>query len=333
MIFLHCGLGKTGSKAIQGAGARGEFVGVRYSRRGRTELARDVPSERWTKRIIGVARTTTVLLSCENTFRRDAEFRPVESRENRARYILDRFGRGDTTLVMYVRPHLPWLESLYFQSLQNRRSLEPSDFLRRFLDAGAANLSEKIRAISSETGPERFIVRIHDGSADVVADLARVMHVGLRKSVELHPNTSLSHDDIWALAALNRTDPRLCWYAIDRLRRISPTPAERSRQSVFSEREQAMIVETFAPDWMGLAPYVSADGMSGEEALRASWERSIAGRPFAVSVPGEDAEERARELRRWLTSVPGWVDSRVVERLRQWDRLVESFRWRLKIGF
>lgn len=332
MIFLHCGLRKTGSTAIQDAAAHGRYTGIRYSKRSRTELTEDTPSSRWSARVARQARTTTVLLSCENAFRR-RNFRAMEPPARRAAQLLDCFGRGETTLVMYVRPHLPWLESMYFQTLQNRGVNSPSEFLDSFLAVDAANMRDKIEAIAGEAEPGRFIVRIHDGSTDVVADLARVMNVELKGKSGPRQNTSLRHDDIWALAELNRTDPRLCWYAIDRLRRISSAPVERSRQSVFSEREQAMIVEKFASDWMGLSPYVSADGMSGEEALRASWARSIAGRPFAVSVPHENAEERARELRRWLTSVPGWVDSRLNERLRQWDRLVESFRWRLKIGF
>lgn len=332
MIFLHCGLRKTGSTAIQDAAAHGRFTGVRYSKRSRTELAEDDPSPRWIERVTRQARTTTVLLSCENAFRR-RNFRAMEPPARRAAQLLDGFGRGDTTLVMYVRPHLPWLESMYFQTLQNRGTTSPSEFLREFLAADAANMSDKIEAIAGETEPGRFIVRVHDVKTDVVADLSRVMHVKLRDDAESHPNTSLNHLDMWALAALNRTDPRLCWYALDRLRRFPSAPSDRTRRSVFSEQEQEMIVETFASDWMRLAPHVSADGMSGEEALRASWDRSIAGRPVDVSVPDEDAEERARELRRWLTSVPGWIDSRVVERLRQRDRLVESFRWRLKIGF
>lgn len=308
-------------------------MGVRYSKRARTELAEAAPSTRWTERVSETARSKTVLLSCENVFRRDEEFRALEPQETRIRYLLDRFGPDQTTLVLYVRPHMPWLESLYFQTLQNRRALGPSDFLRRFLDAEAANLGEKVRAISSTTEPGRLIVRIHDGATDVVADLARVMGVGLEGGGGSHPNTSLGHGEIWTLAALNRTDPGLCWYAIDRLRRRPSASQSASRLSVFTEQEQVMIIERFAADWMAMAPHVSVDGMSGEEALRASWDRSLAGRPFGVSVPDDDTEERARELRRWLTSVPGWIDSHLVERLRQRDRLVESFRWRLKIGF
>lgn len=331
MIFLHCGLRKTGSTAIQSAGEHGRIGGVRYSRRSRTELAETSIDEKWARRVTRAAETENVLLSCENTFRR-TEFHPVEEPRKRAAYLLDTFGDGETTFIVYVRPILPWLESMYFQSLQNRWSLSPTEFLDRFTAAGALQIHDKLASIADVAGRDRLIVRIHDSSVDSVADISSVMGAQLRGGPGERTNESLAHRDIWTLAAVNRTDPRLCWYAVDRLRRRAHGGGHEPRRSVFSEEQQAHIAERYRAEWMSLAPFVSADGETAA-ALRSAWDRSLLDRPLPVSVPDADAQVRAEELARRLRRPLGIVDTRIIERIRHWDRLKESFRWRLKIGF
>lgn len=331
VIFLHCGLRKTGSTSIQDAASSGLLSGVRYSRRSRTELALDRPSERWLRRIQRAGRREKILLSSENFFRRP-NFLAKEPMAPRARHMLNRLGRDQTTMVLYVRPHLPWIESMYFQSIQNRRSEKPGEFLASYLESRAPELGRPLNELVGEVGRDRLVIRLFDPRHDVVADIADVIGARLSDVPREHSNPSLPHDEMWALATINSVDPGLCWFAMDVIRR-ELRPSGGVRRSVFSADEQALIIDRFHDDWMSLAPLISADDESPQEALRRTWADSVAGRPLPQSTPSPETDARAAEMVSYLRSVRGRFDTRVVERLRHRRRSIESVRWRLKLGF
>jgi len=81
-------------------------------------------------------------------------------------------------VVVYLRPHVDWLPSVYLQGVQEGRDFGPEDFWSSIKDEPYLRWTNLIDLLNRESGAEQVIARAYTNSRDSVADFFKVMSLG-----------------------------------------------------------------------------------------------------------------------------------------------------------
>ena len=125
MITVHCGLHKTGSSSIQVAlplvvsTARRAIV-TPDPRDDRSELG-------WARRLRALTAAPDAIFSDENLLGDPDDAYRVSP--DRVALLRDSLAGSSFQLVVYLRPQVDWLGSVYLQGVQEGRTTSPEDFL------------------------------------------------------------------------------------------------------------------------------------------------------------------------------------------------------------
>jgi len=174
MITIHCGLPKTGTSSIQ--------AGLRIARdTSRRQIW--VPSERdenseewWTQCLTKMGRTGDGILSHEGLlFANGGKDLISQERVELLRGCLVgcRF-----QIVIYLRPQIDWLASLYLHSVASGSTESAELFWQRMRPQELLSWSNLLTLLRTSSGAEKVVVRSHTHSRDVVSDFFNLCNLG-----------------------------------------------------------------------------------------------------------------------------------------------------------
>jgi hypothetical protein len=173
MITIHCGLHKTGSSSIQ-------LALELCSKRGRTIVTPKPGDDRseqgWRKRLSKVARAQDAVFSDENLL--GSPYDGYQLAPDRVAILRDALAGSPYQIVVYLRPHVDWLPSVYLQGVQEGRTIGPEDFWAAIRDEPYLRWANLMELLQRESGAERVIGRAHTRSRDTVADFFEVVRLG-----------------------------------------------------------------------------------------------------------------------------------------------------------
>ena len=173
MITIHCGLHKTGSSSIQ-------LALELCSRKGRTIVTPKPGDDRsehgWGERLSRVARAQDAVFSDENLL--GSPYDGYQSAPDRVAILRDALAGSRYQIVVYLRPHVDWLPSVYLQGVQEGRTIGPEDFWAAIRDEPYLRWANLMELLQWHSGAERVIARAHTRSRDAVADFFEVVGLG-----------------------------------------------------------------------------------------------------------------------------------------------------------
>ncbi len=276
MITIHCGLHKTGTSSIQLA-----LELLRNSTR-RVVITPDPKDDRteqgWSDRIKALVHTSDVIFSDENLL--GAPDDGYQLAPKRVAMLRTALSGVPYRLVIYLRPQLDWLPSVYLQAVQEGRTSRSEEFWTGIKDQPLLTWSPLLDLLRNESGAERVIVRAHTRSRDAVTDFFQVCSLEnppRTGKTMIRINASIAAVQAPVLIALNEL-PDLTPYQRGQFRHVFQqvlAPGAAVGLSPFPESVQRQIVEKFWDDWL-----VVADSL--------------------VSSDPEEAQVFRTEARRWL---------------------------------
>jgi hypothetical protein len=173
MITIHCGMHKTGSSSIQ-------LALELCSKRGRTIITPkpgdDQSEHGWRERLSIVARAQNAVFSDENLL--GSPYNGYQLAPERVAMVRDALGGSRYQMVVYLRPHIDWLPSVYLQGVQQGRTLGPDEFWASVKNETYLRWTNLMELLQRESGAERVIARAHTRSRDAVADFFEVVGLG-----------------------------------------------------------------------------------------------------------------------------------------------------------
>lgn len=173
MITIHCGLHKTGSSSIQ-------LALELCSKRGRTIVTPKPGDDRsehgWRERISKVAGAQDTVFSDENLL--GSPYDGYQLAPDRVAILRDALAGSRYQIVVYLRPHVDWLPSVYLQGVQEGKTIGPEDFWAAIRDEPYLRWANLMELLQRDSGAERVIARAHTRSRDAVADFFDVAGLG-----------------------------------------------------------------------------------------------------------------------------------------------------------
>lgn len=268
LITVHLGLHKTGSTSIQVAlqliAHRGQLVVSRPAYSG-PDL-----DPRWVARVRDLSRTSNIVVSDESLLGSPSD--GYSDAIRRAQGIHGAFGDLPMKCIVYLRPQMEWLPSVYLQLVQQGSLSSPWDFWNSVSDHQNLRWSHLVAGLQTVFPQEGITVRPYAGSRDVVADffksagLGEVPHVREGRTRE---NASIRAEHVPIIQALvSRTsgseqDIRAIRVFFQSLAATHPS----SHLSPFSQELQLEIARTFASDWTDLIEVVKPFDQSSADLL------------------------------------------------------------------
>ncbi len=260
MLTIHVGLHKTGTSSIQLALAscgrqHGREVFVPESGQDRSE-------EGWEARVRRVADARSGVLSDENLLGSPVDGYSLAM--SRIRMIHRATAGKDVRIVMYVRPQVDWLSSLYLQLVQEGCQDAPEHLWNGWRDSPFLRWSQLREALVRESGATSVVVRAYAPGRDAVKDffgVAGLAGAGASVARGIRENSSISAAQAPILARLNRSDG-----ATDERRRHFRAVFQQKLAggaarglSPMDESLQYQIHSAFEADWSRLAAAVAVD--------------------------------------------------------------------------
>jgi hypothetical protein len=173
MITIHCGLHKTGSSSIQ-------LALELCSKRGRKIVTPNQGNDRsqhgWRERLSKAAIAQDVIFSDENLL--GSPYEAYQSAPERVAMLREVLSGRTYQIVVYLRPHVDWLPSVYLQGVQEGRTIGPEDFWTSIKDEPYLRWVNLMELLQGESGAVRVIARAHTRSRDAVADFFEVVGLG-----------------------------------------------------------------------------------------------------------------------------------------------------------
>jgi len=276
VITVHVGLHKTGSSSIQVA-----LELMRNSTR-RVIVTPDPTDDRteqgWVDRIKALAHSSDAIFSDENLLGNPGD--AYHLAHKRVAMLRTALSGVPYRLVVYLRPQLDWLPSVYLQAVQEGRTSRSEEFWTGIKDQPLLTWSTLLDLLHNESGAERLIVRAHTRSRDAVTDFFEVCSLGKPPrtgKTMIRINASIAAVQAPVLIALNEL-PDLTPYQRGQFRNVFQevlAPGAAVGLSPLPESVQREIAEEFRDDWL-----VVADSL--------------------VSSDPEEAQVFRTEARRWL---------------------------------
>ncbi|MDQ5975999.1 MAG: hypothetical protein QG661_3208, partial [Actinomycetota bacterium] len=256
MITIHCGLHKTGSTSIQVA------LGSRTVRRSSYVVVPretdDQSESGWAARLLSLREHPEGVFSDEKLLGSPYDgYRLAPERVNLVASTL----RGlRFQVVLYVRPQIDWLPSLYLQSVQVGRTEDPYSFWSSIADAPFLSWVSLVRLLESASEAERVVVRAYVPGRDVVSDFMSVLGSQARPNRSVRVNRSISAAEAPILLGINR-DSSLTQVQRTKLRSVFQAQARVEHGAVLSPFPLSLqdeIRTAFREDWSTLGPIVAA---------------------------------------------------------------------------
>lgn len=301
MITIHCGLHKTGSSAIQLA-----LSGV--SRGARRKIVTPNPGddrsdEGWARRLSVLADTRDAIFSDENLL--GEPYDGYQSAPERVSIVRRSLAGARYQIVVYLRPQVDWLGSVYLQGVQEGRTVEPGEFWSTLASRHFLSWSSLVKLLQEQSGADRVIVRAYARSRDSVADFMTLCgpnalsRVGRRA---IRDNVSISPLQAPILVALNK-ESELTEERRRRRREVFQSLlANQSAppQSPFQQSIQREITERFRDDWQAVTDAIERsdpDEHALFSQLGSEWDKP------PLSFLGDSVEDAAvsQELLRCLS--------------------------------
>ena len=254
MITVQIGLHKTGTSSIQLA-----LELMRNSTR-RVIITPDPKDDRteqgWTDRITALARSSDAIFSDENLLGTPDD--GYQLAPKRVAMLRTALSGVPYRLVVYLRPQLDWLPSVYLQAVQEGRTSRSEEFWTGIKDQPLLTWSRLLDLLRNESGAERVIVRAHTRSRDAVTDFFQVCSLGKPPrtgKTMIRINASIAAVQAPVLMALNEL-PDLTPFQRGQLRHLFQqvlAPGAAVGMSPFPESVQREIAERFRDDWLVVA--------------------------------------------------------------------------------
>ena len=246
MITIHCGLHKTGSSAIQLA-LRSSFSDSR--------VAVPVPDQRTTDDLLS-SRLRQLpedgVLSDEHVL--GNAFDGYSSASSRIAMINEALSGRRFQLVVYVRPQLRWLESLYIQGVQMGWREDPEAFVEKVTSSQWISWQQLSTHLTDVSNAEKVIIRPYVTGANVVSDFARVIrsrvmavqaYRGFRVNQSLPPRRAQLIHLALAAGVMNSRDVTGLRGTLAAMPDVLGIEAE----SIFPVALQERVVLTYRDDW------------------------------------------------------------------------------------
>ena len=265
MITIHCGLHKTGSSSIQLALAalRGP-VRIVVPRAGD-----DHSREAWMRRLSGLTGSADAVLSDESLL--GSPYDGYASAPERVAMVAEALAGHRFRIIVYVRPQIDWLPSVYLQGVQEGRAMSVEGFWADVSSSQYSRWVSLIDLLRQSSGADDVIVRGYDGGSDVVPDFFATCGLGAAPRLGgrdgIRENVSISAVQAPIVAALT-ADPGMSPADRGRVRAVFQTRLAAGAPRGFSPFPSAIqerIVEEYAADWTEL----------GLDSGGASWTSSV----------------------------------------------------------
>jgi hypothetical protein len=173
MITVHCGLHKTGSSSIQ-------LALELSSGKGRTIITPKPGDDRsetgWRDRLTKLAKSPNAVFSDESLL--GSPYDGYQLAPARVAMLREALTGSRYQVVVYLRPHVDWLPSVYLQGVQEGRTIGPEEFWASIKDAPYLRWANLVDLLLRESGAEKVIARAHTRSRDAVADFFDVVGLG-----------------------------------------------------------------------------------------------------------------------------------------------------------
>ena len=280
MITIHCGLHKTGSSSIQ-------LALEMCSKRGRTIFTPTPGDDRsevgWRERLNKVARARDPVLSDENLL--GSPYNGYRLAPERVAMLREALDGARYQIVIYLRPHVDWLPSVYLQKIQAGGTIGPEDFWARIKGEPYLQWSNLLYLLGSQSGAEHVSARAYTGSRDAVADCFEL--VGLGKPSRTGPTMIRENASIAAAQAPLLRELNDLPGVDDAERKLFRSLFQRDlalgadkTQSPFPQAIQSEIAAQFRSDWFGviLDPSAADDRNAFQENLK---RYDVAPAPYA----------------------------------------------------
>lgn len=163
------------------------------------------------------------------------------------------FKDAPITLIIFVRPQLPWLESMYSQVLQEGKgSLHPPDgFLSTAMESKYLSWNQLIDSTVMHLRPHDFRVLAYSAQT-AIAQFAAQFSLALDSSADIRSNRSVSAIRGQALSQL-ANDPALDRRLLRHLLQSMVSPAQSFRRSPFTEDQQRTVLDHYREDWISVS--------------------------------------------------------------------------------
>ena len=287
MITVHCGLPKTGTTSIQ--------IGLRLAS-AKSDRLIIVPDERddnseewWTQCLRKLGRSRDGILSHEGLlFGTGKEL----ISEERVRLLRDCLAGSQFQVVIYLRPQIDWLASLYLQSATTGSTEGPELFWQRMKPQRMLIWSNLLTALREESGAVNVVARVHSSSRDAVTDFFHLCSLGDPPRVGKSPireNLSIKAVQAPILIAINReTTSEAAEHG--KLRQVFQQVLSQEAPGGFSpfpERVQRDISSTYMHDWDVVADSV---GIQDKTEANVFKSESVRWRAIPIAYAGDSLE-------------------------------------------
>jgi len=293
MLTVHVGLHKTGSTSVQAAVRRTLKSRAIVPQEGDRQDDEGV-FQRLTRAASGVQ-----VVSDENLL--GSPFDGYAQAPHRARVLAQAFSHTPYVLVIYLRPQLEWVESVFIQHVQGGGTESPEHLVSQVLGSPFVHWSRLLEVLHAESGAERVLGRAFLPDRDVVDDFFSVSNINPSRSLRSpRINPSLAPSQVPLMRAVNQAE------SVTRAQRQeirsvlqNMVPAPNDDFSPLPESLQRAVLDEFSFDWLSLA-----DARGSAEDAEAFIAASMAGRrvrPYAGA--GIDEPIGRNELGRVLSEL------------------------------
>ena len=306
MIFLHAGLHKTGSTSIQ----RWLSASQSNSRRGAVAYFPESywellgrPRANWVRKVTERSRSQDVILSCEQTL--GSGRLCYQNLPERIEILAEAFDDCPITLIVFLRPQLPWLESMYAQVLQvGKGSLYPAtDFLSTAMESPYLHWNALVDSVAKQLKPEQ-IHAVEYSPRTAIEQFADLCHISSLGFDGVRSNKSVSAIRGHALSEL-ANDPELDRRLLRHLLQSMVSPAQSARRSPFTEHQQQAVLDHFREDWELVSHREEAISLNNWD----QWHEDEKSRPldsWSAENVDNDLFNEYLEIIRWTYSAQGW---------------------------
>ena len=259
MIIIHCGLHKTGSTAIQTA-----LTNVPRRQIPWVSVPVDGSDRSYAGQAERLKRTfqhPNIVISDENIL--GSPFNGYLEAPERVGLLYNSLGRREAKVIVYFRPHLRWLESLYLQAIQQGDSANPEDFWTRLSDSPWLQWNRLLDLLEDCPINCKVIPRVYTPEPSTVQDFFQTLGLGALPQLvprNLRANTSISPLHASLLQGLLQR-PDVSAGDKTRIRAFFQTlPATASSMySVFPDGLRLAMQTHFADDWLTLMNRLGQD--------------------------------------------------------------------------
>lgn len=335
MITIHVGLPKTGSTSIQ--------LALKHSPTDPcTELVVPRPGESytdeaWHRRISRIGNSNDVIFSHEGILGNPAlGFPEIHSR---LQSIRDAVRKRPSQMVIYLRPQLAWLTSLYLQGVQEGSIDSPERFWQKIRTAPLLRWKTLLETMQRESGVDHLVVRAYDPTRNVIDDFYGLL--GLRDPSQLglsnlYANATIKPVQAPLLIGVTKHGVHR-GVASNRYREVFQNYLSHGLHatgSPFPDDVQMQILDRFKSDWDSVVEFVSSqDPIESERFAKigVNWFHSkevFVGSDLSAPAVQEEALRAIAELARLWNPIEPSVWKRLMIRVRHDPESVPIVIWR-----